>query len=151
MSLKVASPGMIRGIVIGVASGWLCVGLYIAPIATLVWLTGVSALTATAWYFATWLDTKLYDRLENGQCAHCGYYLRGSGDRGECPECGAWFGPGWGGVPKPKPADPAETDVAAKSAEPAVATQPPAAAAAAAAVTSSPQTSTAPAAERKSA
>ena len=152
MSVKVASPGVTRGIVIGIASGWLCVGLYIAPIATLVWLTGVSALTATAWYFANWLDHKLYDRLENGQCAHCGYDLRGSGERGECPECGAWFGPGWGAVTKEKtakPAEPAAAADAAKSTEPAVTgdTHPPPAAA----VTSSPQTSTAPAGERTSA
>jgi hypothetical protein len=142
-----AGAGATRGIIIGIAAGWLAAGLYVAPIATLVWVAGVSTLTAAAWYFANWLDQKLYDRLEHGQCAHCGYDLRGSGERGECPECGAWFGPGWGAtIPKRKTAKPAETDVAAQSTGTAVITQPPPSA-----ITSSPQTSTSPAVERTSA
>jgi hypothetical protein len=152
-----AGAGATRGIVIGIAAGWVAAGLYIAPIATLVWLTGVSALTAAAWFFANWLDQKLYDRIQKGQCAHCGYDLRGCGERGECPECGAWFGPGWGAVLKNKTAKPPEMSAAAQSAQ-AIIQAPPAADvnvnkadAPAPAVTPSPQTSTAPAAERTSA
>jgi hypothetical protein len=143
-----AGAGATRGIVIGIAAGWVAAGLYIAPIATLVWLTGVSALTAAAWFFANWLDQKLYDRIQKGLCAHCGYDLRGCGERGECPECGAWFGPGWGAaMPRKK------TDVPAMSME-IVIPSPPATQANNAdvpTITPSPQTSTAPAAEHTSA
>jgi hypothetical protein len=37
-----------------------------------------------------------YQRLANQQCVNCGYDLRGSTER--CPECGAYFGLGWGGI-----------------------------------------------------
>jgi hypothetical protein len=111
------AAGATRGIVIGIAAGWVAAGLYVAPVATLVWVAGVSTLTAAAWYFANWLDQKLYDRLEHGQCAHCGYDLRGSGERGECPECGAWFGPGWGAtIPKRKTAKSPQGDAPAQAA-----------------------------------
>jgi hypothetical protein len=85
-----------RGIIVGLGGIWVAVGLYVAPIATLIWVVGVGAICVAAAWWSQWLDERTYDRVAQGCCAQCGYDLRGCGQSGDCPECGAWFGLGWG-------------------------------------------------------
>ncbi len=85
-----------RGIIVGLGGIWVATGLYIAPIATLIWVVGVGSICLTASWWSRWLDGRVYERVGHGCCAQCGYDLRGCGQSGDCPECGAWFGLGWG-------------------------------------------------------
>lgn len=122
-----------RGLIIALAACWLAAGLYVAPLATLLWLACVGGIVALAWWLAARLDDRIYHRVANGRCAQCGHDLRRCGPSGDCPACGAWFGPGWGATvvnakAGPGPETPAEGQT----------------------LTSSPQTATAPAGERKS-
>jgi hypothetical protein len=123
-------------LILGLAACWVAAGLFVAPLATLAWLICVGAVVGSGAWLANRLDDRVYNRLASGHCGQCGYDLQGCGPRGECPECGSWFGPGWGAaIPKGKTAPTSEETVAPDSWE----------------ITSSPQTATAPADGRTSA
>jgi hypothetical protein len=85
-----------RGIIVGLGGIWVATGLYIAPVATLIWVVGVGTICLAASWWSHWLDGRVYERVGQGCCSQCGYDLRGCGQSGDCPECGAWFGLGWG-------------------------------------------------------
>ena len=106
-----------RGLIIGLAGCWAAGGLYVAPLETIAWVACVAAIVALAWVWAQYLDRRVYERVEKGLCAQCGYDLQGCGQSGECPECGGWFGPGWGAaIPKRKAAKREETNPEADAA-----------------------------------
>ena len=93
-------------LILAFAACWVAAGLFVAPLATLAWLVCVGGIAGTAAWLANRMDDRIYRRVASGHCAQCGYDLQGSGPRGECPECGAWFGPGWGAaIAKGKAAD----------------------------------------------
>ena len=88
-------------LILALAACWVAAGLFVAPLATLAWLVCVGGIVGMAMWLANRMDDRIYNRVASGHCAQCGYDLQGSGPRGECPECGAWFGPGWGAaIPK---------------------------------------------------
>jgi hypothetical protein len=126
-----------RGMIIGLAACWVAAGLFVAPLETLAWLICVGSIVALAWWLSVRMDERVYERLANGQCAQCGYDLQSSGSSGDCPKCGAWFGPGWGAA-MPKDKKEGSGDEIAQP-NPNAPEQ----------VTSSPQIATAPADERK--
>jgi hypothetical protein len=92
-----------HALILGLAACWVAAGLFIAPLATLAWLVCVGGVVGLGAWLANRMDDRIYQRLASGHCAQCGYDLQGCGPRGECPGCGAWFGPGWGAaIPKGK-------------------------------------------------
>jgi hypothetical protein len=67
--------------------------LIFCPLATIAVVGLLGALAGSTWWFWRSLNETRYRRMAEGQCAECGYDLRGSKER--CSECGAYFGVGW--------------------------------------------------------
>jgi rubrerythrin len=61
----------------------------------LAFFAGIASLLVLARLLSA-ISNRHYQRLANRQCVNCGYDLRESTER--CPECGAYFGLGWGGI-----------------------------------------------------
>ena len=126
-----------RGMIIGLAACWVAAGLFVAPLETLSWLLCVGVIGGLAWWISSRMDNRVYERLAHCQCAQCGFDLQSSGNSGDCPRCGAWFGPGWGAA-LPKELREGVAEGQAQNSNP-----PPEE------ITSSPQIATVPADERK--
>ena len=72
-----------------VGVGEVALAGYFYPLETLGLVAMVAGLAGVTWWLWNSIESPRYRRMARGECAQCGYDLRGV--EGVCPECGWEF------------------------------------------------------------
>ena len=83
-------------LIMGTAALWTGVAIWFMPWPVLFGFFAAIASLIILARLVSALNDRRFHRLANRECVNCGYDLRQSTER--CPECGAYFGLGWGGI-----------------------------------------------------